>query len=170
MDVQYANIHWVFVCVYVRTHILALLLYLRLNPGTRPCLCALLHACDCVFMWPTEPICIRVLRPFKSFIHLPAYSMASGLQLCTSSWVAQPSPGFPHNLLLFIMHGTPLDYCRHKALHHHSLQREAETDWKMGSGFKKTPIRTGYPIGCLAQFSAFFCPAFKYKLGDDGVK
>lgn len=114
------------VCVCL--HALALLLYLRINPGTHLCLCVPFHACDYVFMYQTEPICIRVLLPFKSFIHLPAYSMASGLQLCPSSWVTQLSPGFPRNLLLFIMHGTPLDYCRRRTLHHCSLQREAETD------------------------------------------
>lgn len=115
------------------------------SPSTQLCLCVSLHACDCVLMYQTGPICIRVSLPFKSFLHLPAYSMASGLQLCTSSCIAQPSPGFPHNLLLFVMHCTPLDYCRRRALHHHILQREAEADWKVGSGFKKTPIRIRYP-------------------------
>lgn len=146
MDLQYAVL-WVF----VRAHALASLLYLRINLGPHLCLCMSFHACDCVFMYQTEPICIQVLLPFKSFIHLPAHSAASGPQLCASSWAAQPSPGFPRNLLLFIMHGTPLDYCRRRTLHHHSLQRGAQTDWKRGSGFKKTPIRTGYPIGWLGS-------------------
>ena len=153
------------VCICVCMHALAWLLYLRINPDTHLCLCVSFHAYDRVFMYQTKPICIWVLLPFKSFIHLPAYSTASGLQLCTSSWVAQPSPGFPHNLLLFIMHGTPLDYCRGRTLHHHSLQREAETGWKMGSGFKKTPIRMGYPIGWAGSARSFFCPSFKYKYG-----
>lgn len=157
------------VCMYAFVCACISILYLQINPDSHLCLCVSFHACDCVFMYQTKPICIRALLPFKSFIRLPAYSMASGLQLCTSSWVAQPSPGFPHNPLLFIMHGTPLDYCRRRTLHHHSLQREAETDWRMGSGFKKTTIRLGYPIGWLAQLSAF-CPGFKYKLGSDGVK
>lgn len=172
MDIQYAELCLcvcVYVCICVSMHALALLLYLRINLGTHLCLCVSYHACGRVFMYQAKPICIQVLLPFKSFIHLPAYSMAPGLQLCTSSWVAQPSPGFPHNLLLFIMHGTLLDYCRRRTLHHHSLQREAETDWKTGSGFKKTPIRMGYPIGWLAQLRAF-CPSLKYKLGDDRVK
>lgn len=161
MDVQYAELYW---CLCICVHALALLLYQRINPASHLCLCVSFHACDCMFMQQAKPICIRILLPFKSLIPLPAYSMASGLQLCTSSWAALPSPGFPHNLLLFIMHGTPLDYCRRRTLHHHSLQREAETDWKMGLGFKKTPIRMGYPIGWQAQLCAFFCPGFKYKL------
>lgn len=115
-------------------------------------------------MYQIKPICIRVLLPFKSFIHLRANSMASGLQLCPSSWVTQPSSGFPRNLLLFIMHGTPLDYCRRRTLHYCSLQREAETDWRMGSGFKKTPIRMGYPTVWVPQLIAF-CLNFKYKYG-----
>lgn len=150
------------VCVCL--HALALLLYLRINPGSHLCLCVPCHACDCVFMYQTKPICIQLLLPVKSFIHLPAYSTAPGPQLCTSSWVAQPSPGFPRNLALFIMHGTPLDYCRHRTLHHHSLQREAETDRKMGSGFKKTPIRMGYPIGWLSS-ELFFAPLSNISMG-----
>lgn len=124
------------VCV----HALALLLCLRINPDAHLCLCVPFHACDSAFMYQSEPICIRALLPFKSFIHLSAYRMASGLQLCPGSWVTQPSSGFsPRNLLLFIMHGTPLDYCRHATLHRCSLQREAETGWRTGSGVEEDP-------------------------------
>lgn len=106
-------------------HRLALLLYLTINPGTHLCLCLPFHVCGYVFMKQTEPICIQVLLPFKSFLYP---SMACGLQFCATSWVTQRSPGFPCNLQLFIMHSTPLDYCRSRALHHCSLQREAGTD------------------------------------------
>lgn len=109
-----------------------------------------MRAISCMFMYQNKPICIRVLLPFKSYIHLPAYSMPSGLQPCPGSWATLPSQGFPRNLLLFIMHSTPLDDCRRRTLHHCSLQREAETDWRMGSEFKKPPVRMGYPIGWLA--------------------
>lgn len=147
---------YVFASVHFRPHALALLLYLQINPGVHLCLC----------MRP----CVYV--PHQAYLHggftaIHIIYSPLGLQhglwpaaLLHSSWVSQPSPGFPHCRLLFIMHSTPLDYCRRRALHHHSLQKEAETDRKMGPGFKKTPIRVGYPISCHAQSSTVL-PPFK---------
>lgn len=87
------------------THALVLLLHLHINLDTHLCLCSSFHACGCVFISHIKPICIHVLLPFKAFIHLRVYCVSSGLQLCASSWVAQPSPGSPYHCLLFIMHG-----------------------------------------------------------------
>lgn len=70
--------------------------------------------------------------------------------------------------LLFIMHGTLLVYCKHRALHHHSLQREAETDGKMGSRFKKNPIRMRSPMSCQAHCLVFVTP-WCYDAWDDSV-
>lgn len=114
--------------VSVCLHTLALLLYLTINPGAHLCLCVPFHACNYVFMKQTKPICIQVLLPFKSFL---CPGMACGLQVCAASWVTQRSPGFSCNLQLFIMHSTPLDYCRSRALHHCSLRREADADYRM---------------------------------------
>lgn len=124
------------VCV----HELALLLCLRINPGAHLCLCVPFHACDFVFMYQSEPICIQALLPFKSYY--------SPLGLQDGFWPAALSRQLgnaaflrlsPRNLLLFIMHGTPLDYCRRATLHRCSLQREAETGWRMGSGVQEDP-------------------------------
>lgn len=142
------------------------------------------HLCvnECVritFVSPDKskrsPLFVRVISCMRLCVYVPdqAYLHLSftAIQIIYSPpglqhgfWPRSfvPAAGFAQNSSDFIMHGTPLDFCSHRTLHHHSLRREAETEWKMGSGFKKTPIRMGYPIGWLAQHRAF-CPTFRYK-------
>lgn len=48
-------------------------------------------------------------------------------------------------LSLFIMHGTLLVYCRHKALHHHSLQRKPESDGRWAQGSRGTLLGQVFP-------------------------
>lgn len=124
--------------------------YLHINPGTCFCLRAsfqCMRPCGCA-----EPIYIHVLLPFQSFF--TPRSKCVLFWLCSVVPAAQ-SLALPYHLLLFIMHGTLLVYCRHKALHHHSLQRKPEADGKMGSRFKKNPIRRGYPLSCQARHLVF---------------
>lgn len=146
------------VCV----HALALLLCLRINPGAHLCLCVPFHACDFVFMYQSEPICIRALLPFKSLLHLSAYRMASGLQLCPGSWVTQPSSGFPPaiscSLSCMAHRWTTADAQHFIAAACREKQRRAG-GW--ARGFKKTPVRMGYPVHRLAQLRPFICPSFK---------
>lgn len=97
--------------------------------------------------------CMRfcVYVPERAYLH-PSFTaiqiIYSPLGLQDGFWPAalsrqQGNAAFlrlsPRNLLLFIMHGTPLDYCRCATLHRCSLQREAETGWRMGSGVQEDP-------------------------------
>lgn len=123
MALQYAEFHC-FVCMCL--HTLALLLYLSINSGAHLCLCLPFYTCgyeaDQAYLHPSfTAIQIISLPPLPKHGLWPAVFFAT-------SWVTQHSPGFPCNLQLFIMHSTPLDYCRSRALHRCSLQREADTD------------------------------------------
>lgn len=161
---------FVCVCICVRTHALALLLCLRINPDTHLCLCVSFHAMRLYVnvagrTYLHEFYChsnhLFTPRP-TAWLLACSFVPAAGLHS-----LPQASPTISCSLSCMTHRWTTAG---RRTLHHHSLQREAETDWKMGLGFKKTPITMGYPTGWQAQLSAFYAPVSNISYGDVGVE